>query len=91
MSELKRCPFCGGELGFRTWIAFDGESYFLKCSTKDCLFNFSSFKNKKDLIKKANTRKPMERIMERLEEYEGTYVDVDIVRGIIKEEGMMNE
>ena len=73
MSELKRCPFCGGELGVRTWIAFAGESYSLKCSTKDCLFNVSSFKNKKDLIKNANTRKPMERIMERLEEQKKLY------------------
>lgn len=61
------CPFCGGELTIRKWIAFDGESFSLKCNTDGCVLNVDSFRNKEELIRKANTRKPMENIVEQLE------------------------
>lgn len=90
MSELKRCPFCGGEAKIDCYLYFDEfNDWFIRCTS--CFCRTRTFKTKKSAILTWNNRKPMERIVERLEEYEGTYVDVDIVRGIIKEEGDMNE
>ena len=40
-------------------------------------------------VKKQAIKEFTQKIMERLKEYEGTYVDVDIVRGIIREEGVI--
>ena len=90
MSELKICPFCGGEAKIDCYLYFDEfDDWFIRCTS--CFCRTRTFKTKKSAILTWNNRKPMERIVERLEEYEGTYVDVDIVRGIIKEEGEMNE
>ena len=88
MSNLKRCPFCGGgeaEINYNHVL----DDYFIRCTT--CLCRTKTFKTEKSAILIWNNRKQMEIIVERLEEYEGTYVDVDIVRRIIKEEGDMNE
>lgn len=69
MSNLNSCcPFCGGELAIRKWIAFDGESFSLKCNTDGCVLNVDSFRDKEELIRKTNTRKPMQNIVEQLEE-----------------------
>ena len=68
MSDFNSCcPFCGGKLAIRKWIAFDGESFSLKCNTDGCVLNVDSFRDKEELIKKANTRKPMQNIMKKLE------------------------
>lgn len=103
MSELKRCPICNGEvkLMFMNEKSFDDCVWdadvgnvptWFKCFECDSeFFHDEPIDIPEKQIEWWNTRKPMERIVERLEEYEGTYVDVDIVRGIIKEEGDMNE
>lgn len=64
--RLKPCPFCGGEgnvslntcYGFVPW-----------CSNEDCILNENTkgFSTKEEAIETWNTRKPMERIVERLE------------------------
>lgn len=75
MNELKRCPFCGGEafmyhskahesiiLGEK--VAFKGAT-FIECGACNCII---SEPTEEKAIQAWNTRKPMERIIERLEE-----------------------
>lgn len=69
MSEIKLlpCPFCGGEARLR------GERYFQpnvrrNVICKECFSNSGWYKTDEEAIKAWNTRKPMERIIERLEE-----------------------
>jgi Lar family restriction alleviation protein len=65
MEQLKKCPFCGGE-------AFipkneDGEwCTWVVC--RECNAETSYFETLEEAIAAWNTRKPMERIVERLEE-----------------------
>lgn len=59
MSELKRCPCCGGEATLCNY-------YFVQC--KKCGISTLTFITKEEAIKAWNTRKPMENIAERLEE-----------------------
>ena len=69
MSELKRCPFCGGEAKLRREM---GIMYNVKCGICYCQTGQRAFED--DAIKVWNTRKPMERIIERLEEtYDATH------------------
>ena len=67
MSEIKQrllpCPFCGGEAEFPIR---DGS--WLWC--KECGAETSYCYTREEAIEKWNTRKPMERIIERLEECE---------------------
>lgn len=92
MSQLKRCPCCNGEDIVTGDKAYGfGTDIYIRCRTCGLKMQICSEFGWEELFKRWNTRKQMERIIERLEEYEGTYVDVDIVRGIIKEEGEMNE
>ena len=69
MSELKRCPFCGGEaeLKYSVLVGFEAKNlYFVRCM--ECHVKpFESF-SKEEVIKAWNNRKPLERIVERLEE-----------------------
>lgn len=65
-NSLLNCPFCGGELAIRKWVGFDGESFSLKCNTDGCVLSVDSFRDKEELIRKANARKPMQNIVERL-------------------------
>lgn len=59
MSELLKCPFCGGELKKNVWGS-------LTDNNEDCIMY--GFEIHPKLIPKWNTRKPLERIVERLEE-----------------------
>lgn len=68
MSEIKLlpCPFCGGEKIVETYVAFIPS---LQC--KDCratiILPANFYGNYKiELARKWNTRKPMERIIEKL-------------------------
>lgn len=80
MSEKKLlpCPFCGGQKVIETYHAFVPV---LLCG--DCgammtipMANFST-SYKKILVEKWNTRKPMERIVERLEKLQEEYMYPD--------------
>lgn len=65
MSELKRCPFCGCEL---IKLNLEPEIAFLH-DNKECflgLFAIHDYETEK--IKTWNTRKPMDKIVERLED-----------------------
>ena len=66
MNEIKLlpCPFCGGEAELLKGLCeLDNYVMCLKCRCKTKLYN-----TKEAAIKAWNTRKPMERILERLEE-----------------------
>ena len=59
--KLLPCPFCGGEAQFgtsrHTWI---------ECT--ECSFETEYTEDEEKLVRMWNTRKPMERIVEQLEE-----------------------
>lgn len=62
MSKLKRCPCCSGECKL-----VDDEYSYIYCLK--CKMKFDSYaETTEELIKEFNTRKPMDRIVERLEE-----------------------
>ena len=65
MSEIKLlpCPFCGGEF----YIDVCGMIYIPKC--KKCGCKLAGCRTQEEAIEEANTRKPMEQIVERLEKY----------------------
>lgn len=68
MSELKllNCPFCGGEARYMEIKDFF-ISRFVTC-TKCGIETPRNCLNRKDAIKRWNTRKPMDNIVEKLEE-----------------------
>lgn len=74
MSELKRCPFCGGEA--RLQKPYRKRGWYVICKNTNCgcrtPFYQHQYTSEDDLRTIAtmvwNTRKPMERIVERLEE-----------------------
>ena len=89
MRKIKNCPFCGGEATLCNY-------YFVQC--EECGVSTLTFITKEEAIKAWNTRKPMERIVERLEEP----TNYTIVKGkhfttveraieIVKQEGGLNE
>lgn len=105
MSEIKllRCPFCGGEAELlKGQCEIDNYVMCLECRSKTKLYN-----TKASAIKAWNTRKPMQNIVERLEELKDKAVinvtpknvlaHIDWVEGmdkaieIVKEEGDLNE
>lgn len=79
MSEIKLlpCPFCGGEaevIGNYIKGVPNNFQYFVRC--KKCKARpqpFYTFKKKEKAVEAWNTRKPMERIVERLEEMKMRY------------------
>lgn len=74
MSELKKCPFCGGEAFLDTHRFWDEKSkdftvqtYGVRCY--DCQTgNWQHYRKQEDAIKQWNTRKLMANIVEKLEE-----------------------
>lgn len=63
--RLLPCPFCGGEAAVEmdeSWY-WEWEAYCLNCHA-----SLGHFTSKEEAITVWNTRKPMERIVERLEE-----------------------
>lgn len=65
-TELKPCPFCGGEAKIATcdW-GYAMKEYWAYCS---CGCETKKFYSKERVIEKWNTRKPMDNIVEELEE-----------------------
>ena len=86
MSEikLKPCPFCGGEFH----IDVCGMIYIPKC--KKCGCKLAGCRTQEEAIEEANTRKPMERIIERIKSFPHGYFNVETMEElieIVKEEG----
>ena len=77
MSELKCCPFCGREAKYMEIKDFF-ISRFVTC-TKCGIETPRNFLNRKDAIKRWNTRTPMSNIVEKLEEE--SYETTDTVCG----------
>ena len=70
MSEIKLlpCPFCGGEVKmYSTKIDAIQECHDFHCDSCNMTISYD-YTNKQEAIEAWNTRKPMERIVERLEE-----------------------
>ena len=69
MSELKSCPFCGGEATLTNKLSKDeyGQRLWNVCCF-GCANRTSSYWDKEIAIEAWNTRKPLERVIERLEE-----------------------
>lgn len=86
--RLKPCPFCGGEA-----TVVGHNIFFVKCT--NCEIETLLYRHKDRAVEYWNTRKPMERIVEMLEDkfvstwdcgYEGGYKDaivdaIEIVKG----------
>ena len=74
MSELKRCPFCGGEVRFvKTGCSSRGKIGHLYCDgCKESFFKNDRWHTESELYEKWNTRKPLERVIERLEREKAT-------------------
>lgn len=74
MSELKCCPFCGGEArlyGNSKPIGARVKHYQVAvCTNDDCGCRTSPCETVEDAIYKWNTRAPMDNIVEKLEERE---------------------
>lgn len=98
MSELKRCPFCGGDnVGVwhnRPVSPLIADSYEVRCY--NCNFGLRPERLKDKAVEAWNTRKPMQNIVERLEDATfphnfGGEVQMMILKKkvieIIKEEG----
>lgn len=97
MSELKRCPFCGGEYIMETYFNW---SPAIKCGDCGAVMTIPmefGINKEAELKRKWNTRKPMERIVERLEQkihrLHDIHHNVAIKEAIeiVKEEGGLNE
>lgn len=70
-TKLLNCPFCSGEAECYTVQTMQRETGFVvKCKNLDCVMcSGGTLRQKPEFAIKAwNTRKPMERILERLEE-----------------------
>ena len=65
--ELKSCPICGRDVYIGT-EDYDNEILDAVICDYCNLRFYGSFSTKEELIKQWNTRKPMERIVERLED-----------------------
>lgn len=97
-TELKPCPFCGGKVIIED-IGEGDEYYMIACKNPTCngSFCFGERGTKKDFIRAYNTRKPMERIVEQLEEqqnknryenhHDGWNVGIDQVIEIVQKGG----
>ena len=72
MSKIKKCPFCGRCAELRH--DKEGFSYVL-CANDGCYVRTDGHLNDESAIKAWNTRKPMERIVERLEEYRDDFMN----------------
>lgn len=65
-TKLKPCPFCGGEAEAKKEIG--GSCWKVKCKQCSCEVGRYWFHNKNHAIIAWNTRKPMDNIVEQLEE-----------------------
>ena len=99
--KLKPCPLCGGEADLKRGLyVIDNYVMCRACKTKTTLYN-----TKDEAIKRWNTRKPIDRIVEQLDTevkrailnfsetydsyYEGKMIAYDSAEQIVK--GVQNE
>ena len=68
MSELKRCPFCGGEARLADEPIGKGKYLYSVLCENDCVVQGTYFTTAETAIEAWNNRKPLERVIERLEE-----------------------
>lgn len=80
MNELKKCPFCGGEVRFvKTGCSSRGKIGYLFCDgCKERFFDNDKWHTELVVYEKWNTRKPLERVIERLEEKAKEYTNDDL-------------
>lgn len=72
MSDLKKCPFCGGEAMIDNYEKMlTGRYYMIVC--RKCKCNSEKFKIKENAVRAWNTRKPIQNIVEELEEQRKIY------------------
>lgn len=72
MSELKCCPFCGGQAILCDDIEYTVGGYWIEC--KDCHIQTPSRINSKEVvIEYWNMRKPIDRIEEQLEQHRAKF------------------
>ena len=100
-SDLKPCPFCGGEAGlFETQegqfgIIHSNATYLCPISDSDSFQGNWTYETEEEAIAAWNQRKPMERILERLEKlfrhHSATKTVQRLVIEIVKEEGGLND
>jgi hypothetical protein len=69
--KLLPCPFCGGEAKRAVVFGRNG----VECRTCLCMMRGWLDATPEEIAEQWNTREPMERIVERLEESKGTYID----------------
>ena len=62
---LKTCPFCGGEAGF--WES-ENATYPFQIICFSCFNGTDKCRTEDDAIRRWNTRKPLERVLKRLED-----------------------
>lgn len=85
MSEIKRCPFCGGEALIHQ-NKDEMKTYSVYCGNEDCPASPKiSCYGKEMAIDLWNTRKSMERIVERLEMKQPTSWEYDAYWNGVKE------
>lgn len=99
MNELKKCPFCGGEARLADEPIGKGKCLYSVLCENDCVVQGTYHTTAESAIKAWNRRKPIERVIERLEETKGTifdeegkvltqedyFIDIDDAIKIIKE------
>lgn len=92
MSEKKllSCPFCGGEAVIKEYISCGRKYYSVGCHNDSCMVEpfTDGFRTLQTAIIKWNTRKPMERIVERLEEQVNSW---EKVYNVIKNRGYTDD
>lgn len=101
---IKRCPFCGGEDLMVGSIPYSiGADIYIKCRTCGAKMQICEEYGDDELRRRWNTRKPMKRIVEQLEERrndyiydgddycEGAYNAFDEAIAIVKEAGGADE
>ena len=97
--ELKSCPICGRDVYIGTEDYDDEILDAIICDYCNLKF-YGSFSTKEELIKEWNTRKPMERIVEQLQEIAFTentkeygrmeVVSLEDALNVVEEEGGVN-
>jgi Lar family restriction alleviation protein len=69
--KLKPCPFCGGKayISNEDCYGYEHDDFIVNCDECNLQFGFASqFETEEDAVKAWNTRKPIDKVIEQLEE-----------------------